>query len=176
MKIRKRLLSLASGILLGALSCQQASAAGDPPNLGGVNVVVGRRDALGQRNAQVVLEVYKKMINQKQPKNVGQYLEPSYIQHNPTIETGAEALIKAFAYMEAQHPRAHVVVHQVIAVGNFVYAHVNFVNLFSDDPNDRGLAGVDIYRFDNNGRIAEHWDVLQPIPDPKNAANPNGMF
>jgi hypothetical protein len=52
-----------------------------------------------------------------------------------------------------------VMVHRVIASGDWVWAHVNFINLYNDDPNDRGIAGV-----------------LQEVPDPAKAANTNGMF
>jgi predicted SnoaL-like aldol condensation-catalyzing enzyme len=58
--------------------------------------------------------------------------------------------------------------------------------MFSDDPQDTGIAGVDIYRMDADGMAVEHWDTLQFVGDPKNAApliapsipraNPNGMF
>lgn len=54
-----------------------------------------------------------------------------------------------------------VVVHRIIAVGDYVWAHVNFINLFNDDPQDRGIAGVDIYRMNSDGKAIEHWDVLQ---------------
>jgi hypothetical protein len=64
--------------------------------------------------------------------------------------------------------------------------HVNFLNLFNDDPQDTGIAGVDIYRMDSDGKAVEHWDTLQLVGDPKNSAplfapnipraNPNGMF
>jgi predicted SnoaL-like aldol condensation-catalyzing enzyme len=67
-----------------------------------------------------------------------------------------------------------------------VWAHVNFLNLFNDDPNDTGIAGVDIYKMDADGMAIEHWDTLQIVGDPKNSApliapnipraNANGMF
>jgi hypothetical protein len=56
-------------------------------------------------------------------------------------------------------------VHRIIAVGDYVWAHVNFLNLFNDDPEDTGIAGVDIYKMDADGKAIEHWDT-----------NPNGMF
>ena len=60
--------------------------------------------------------------------------------------------------------------HKIIAVGDYVFAHVNFLNLLSDDPHDTGVAGVDIYRFDADGKAAEHWDTLQLVGDPTNSA------
>jgi hypothetical protein len=57
-----------------------------------------------------------------------------------------------------------VVVHHIIADGDWVWAHINFLNLYNDDPNDRGIAGVDIFNFNSDGKI-EHWDVLQWVPD-----------
>ena len=82
--------------------------------------------------------------------------------------------------------KARVVVHRIIAVGDHVWAHVNFLNLLNDYPDDAGVAGVDIYRMDADGKAVEHWDVLQLVGDPKNSApwvapnvpraNPNGMF
>mgnify|MGYP001795185616 FL=1 len=72
-----------------------------------------------------------------------------------------------------QYPVA-IDVHRVIVVGNSAMAHVNFRNLDNDDPNDMGMAAVDIYLFDSEGKIVEHWDVLQTVPS--HAPNPNGMF
>jgi predicted SnoaL-like aldol condensation-catalyzing enzyme len=74
------------------------------------------------------------------------------------------------------HSRYHSIVHHIIAGGNWVWAHVNFLNLNNDDPNDRGIAGIDIFKFYSDGKIVEHWDVLQEVPDPAKAANTNGMF
>ena len=77
-------------------------------------------------------------------------------------------------------------VHRIIAVGDYIWAHVNFLNLFNDDPEDTGIAGVDIYKMDADGKAIEHWDTLQIVGDSKNSApliapnipraNPNGMF
>ena len=51
-----------------------------------------------------------------------------------------------------------------------VFAHVNFLNLFNDDPEDAGIAGVDIYKMDADGKAIEHWDTLQLVANPKNSA------
>jgi predicted SnoaL-like aldol condensation-catalyzing enzyme len=108
------------------------------------------------------------------------------IQHNPLIADGSVALGKFFAQLTRERARARVVVHRIIAVGDYVWAHVNFLNLFNDDPNDTGIAGVDIYKMDADGKAIEHWDTLQVVGDPENSApliapnipraNPNGMF
>ena len=113
-------------------------------------------------------------------------MSPAYIQHNPLIADGSVALGKFFAQVTRQRARARVVVHRIIAVGDYVWAHVNFLNLFNDDPNDTGIAGVDIYKMDADGKAIEHWDTLQVVGDPENSApliapnipraNPNGMF
>jgi predicted SnoaL-like aldol condensation-catalyzing enzyme len=114
------------------------------------------------------------------------YLSPAYVQHNPLIADGATALGQFFGAITKQHAGARVVVHKIIAVGDYVFAHVNFINLFGDDPNDTGIAGVDIYKMDADGIAIEHWDCLQFVGDPKNSApmigpnipraNSNGMF
>jgi predicted SnoaL-like aldol condensation-catalyzing enzyme len=83
-------------------------------------------------------------------------------------------------------PSSSIVVYRIIAVADYVLVHVNFLNLFNDDPEDTGIAVVDIYRMDADGRAIEHWDTLQLVGDPKNSApliapnipraNANGMF
>jgi predicted SnoaL-like aldol condensation-catalyzing enzyme len=134
-------------------------------------------DAKSRAHAAAVLDLYDGMITKKQSAAaVEKYLAPDYIQHNPLIPTSAKSLGEFFGEAIKVHNKLHVEVYRVIAVGDYVFAHVNFVNLFGEDPNDRGIAGVDIYRFDANGKMAEHWDVLQPVPDPATSANANGMF
>jgi predicted SnoaL-like aldol condensation-catalyzing enzyme len=150
-------------------------------------VLVDPRDQHAIRNLDNVVTLYQMMINENRAaEGTAKFLTPGYIQHNPLIADGAESLGKYFAGVKAAHPSAHVVVHRIIAVGEYVFAHVNFVNLLTDDPNDPGVAGVDIYKMDADGRAVEHWDTLQLVGDPKNAApwvapnlaraNANGMF
>jgi predicted SnoaL-like aldol condensation-catalyzing enzyme len=150
-------------------------------------VLVDPRDQHAVRNVDNVLTLYQMMINEnKAEEGTARLLTPGYVQHNPLIADGSAALGKYFAGVKTAHPRAHVVVHRIIAVGDYVFAHVNFVNLLTDDPNDSGVAGVDIYKMNADGRAVEHWDTLQLVGDPKNSApwvapniprvNSNGMF
>jgi predicted SnoaL-like aldol condensation-catalyzing enzyme len=139
--------------------------------------IIIANDAKSKEQVAAVLGLYDEMITRKQSAAaVEKYLTPGYIQHNPLIPTTAKALGEFFGGIIKVHAKLRVEVYRVIASGDYVFAHVNFVNLFSDDAGDRGIAGVDIYRFDAEGKIAEHWDVLQPIPDPAKSANSNGMF
>ena len=144
-------------------------------------------DSRAVRNKANILGFYDLVINQKKSEEfVARFISPAYVQHNPLIADGPVALGKFFGQITRERTRARVVVHKIIAVGDYVWAHVNFLNLFNDDPNDKGIAGVDIYKMDADGRALEHWDTLQLVGDPKNSApwlapnvpraNPNGMF
>jgi predicted SnoaL-like aldol condensation-catalyzing enzyme len=144
-------------------------------------------DSRTVRNKDNILGFYDLVINKKKSEElVAKFISPTYIQHNPLIADGPDALGKFFGQITRERAQARVVVHKIIAVGDYVWAHVNFLNLFNDDPNDKGIAGVDIYKMDADGRALEHWDTLQLVGDPKNSApwlapnvpraNPNGMF
>jgi predicted SnoaL-like aldol condensation-catalyzing enzyme len=150
-------------------------------------VLVDPNDSRAVRNKDNVLALYELMINQKKSEAAtARFLHPGYIQHNPLIADGSVALGQYFGQVTRQHERARVVVHKIIAVGDYVFAHVNFLNLLTDDPADTGVAGVDIYRFDNDGKAVEHWDTLQLVGNPANSApwvapnipraNPHSMF
>ena len=148
---------------------------------------VDTADSRAVRNKNNVLALYDLMINQKRSEEAtAKFVSPSYVQHNPIIPDGSLALGQFFGKVTRERPRARVVVHKIIAVGDYVWAHLNFLNLFTDDPNDTGIAGVDIYRMNAEGKAVEHWDTLQLVGDAKNSApllgpnipraNPNGMF
>ena len=149
--------------------------------------ILDTNDSRAVRNKNNVLELYELMINTKRSEEgTAKHVMPSYVQHNPLIADGSVALGQFFAKITRDRAKARVVVHKIIAVGDWVWAHVNFLNLFNDDPADTGLAGVDIYKMDANGKAIEHWDTLQFVGDPKNSApmlgpnipraNSNGMF
>jgi len=150
-------------------------------------VIVDPNDSRAVRNKDNVLALYDLMINQRKSEEAtSRFVSPAYIQHNPLIADGPVALGKYFGEVTRAGANPRVVVHLIIAFGYYVWAHVNFLNLFNDDPEDTGIAGVDIYKMDSDGRAVEHWDTLQPVGDPKNSApwlapnvpraNPNGMF
>jgi predicted SnoaL-like aldol condensation-catalyzing enzyme len=149
--------------------------------------LVGPNDNRAIRNKDNVLAWYDLMINRKKPEEAAaKFVNLAYVQHNPLIADGSDALGKYFGQVMRQRANARVVVHRVIAVGDYVWSHANFLNLFNDDPQDTGVAGVDIFRMDAECKAIEHWDVLQLVGDPKNSApwvapnipraNPNEMF
>lgn len=150
-------------------------------------IVVDPDDEEAIRNIENLLIVYQNMINEPNARDVtALFVRDDYIQHNPLIKDGCTELGEYFAAAKAAHPSARVVVDKIIAVRNYAFAHVQFFNLLTDDPSDTGIAGVDIYRMDEDGRAAEHWDTLQSVGDPMNSApwlapdvprvNSNSMF
>jgi predicted SnoaL-like aldol condensation-catalyzing enzyme len=97
------------------------------------------------------------------------WVQPGYIQHNPMAATGRDAAIAFLEPFFQSHPDAAYSIKRIIADGNLVavHSHAKF------STGDRGLAVVDILRVEGC-KIAEHWDVAQPVPE--KAANTNGMF
>jgi predicted SnoaL-like aldol condensation-catalyzing enzyme len=101
--------------------------------------LVDANDSRAVRNIDNVLALYELMINQKKSKEgTAKFVSPAYIQHNPLIADGPAALGEYFAQVTRERAKARVVVHRIIAVGDYVWAHVNFLNLLNDDPEDRG--------------------------------------
>lgn len=142
-----------------------------------MTVLVDPADTNAVRNKDNILALYDLMINQKNAREaVAKFLIPEYIQHNPLVPDGAAGLAAFFDKVAKDRADLRVVVHRIAAAGDYVWAHVHFINLFNDNPEDRGIAGVDIYKMNAEGRAVEHWDVLQEIGDPKNVAHANGMF
>lgn len=122
------------------------------------------------RNKQTVIDFITRSFNEKQPMDaVAKYVGATYIQHDPQSADGAEAFVQMAMGFASQFPQLHIDVKRVIAEGDLVAAHV----LITMAPEIPGMAGVEIYRLDD-GKIVEHWNVLQPVPE--QAANDNTMF
>ncbi|MFO1085383.1 MAG: nuclear transport factor 2 family protein [Reyranellaceae bacterium] len=120
-------------------------------------------------NKKVVLDFYEKGLNQKDFEAAAQHFGPRYIQHNPNAPDGIEGFKAFIALRKEKFPNARSEIKRVFAEGDFVILHVHGVR----EPGERGVAIVDIFRLEK-GKIVEHWDVVQPVPE--KPANGNGMF
>jgi predicted SnoaL-like aldol condensation-catalyzing enzyme len=122
-----------------------------------------------QANKQAVVEFYDKALNQKDFAAASRYLGNRYTQHNPTAPDGPEGLKAFLAFLRDKAPQSHSEIKRAFADGDYVILHVHAVR----EPGTRGRAIVDIFKLED-GKIVEHWDVVQEIPE--KAANANGMF
>jgi predicted SnoaL-like aldol condensation-catalyzing enzyme len=120
-------------------------------------------------NKQTVLAFYEAGINQKDFDTAAQLIGERYVQHNPRIADGIQGFKAFLAELKETFPLLRAEIKNVFAEGDFVVGHVQGVRV----PGQRGTAIVDIFRLED-GKIVEHWDVMQPIPE--DAANGNGMF
>jgi predicted SnoaL-like aldol condensation-catalyzing enzyme len=122
-------------------------------------------------SAKEMVAAFYKMVfyDHKVAEAFKTYVGPSYRQHNPLVPDGIEPSVAFLSKRFETNPQAVNEIKRVIADGDLVAVHVH--SRLNDA--DRGRAIVDIFRVDN-GRIVEHWDVIQPVPE--NAQNNNTMF
>ncbi len=122
-----------------------------------------------EANKKTVVDFYEKGLNQKDFEAASKYFGAHYIQHNPTVPDGVQGFKTLVELLRTKFSNSHNEIKQVFADGDYVILHVHSVR----EPGMRGSAIVDIFRLEQ-GKIVEHWDVRQEVPE--QAANSNGMF
>ncbi len=130
---------------------------------------VSRADAKEEANKKLVIEFYEKAINQKDFEAASKYFGSRYVQHNPNAPDGIEGFKAFLGFLREKFPQSKSEIRRAFAEGDYVIIHVHAVRT----PGERGSAIVDIFKLED-GKIVEHWDVVQPIPE--KAANTNTMF
>jgi predicted SnoaL-like aldol condensation-catalyzing enzyme len=122
-----------------------------------------------EANKKAVVEFYDLAINKKDFEAASKFLGPRYVQHNPRAADGPEGLKAFLAFLREKFPDYHSEIKRVFADGDYVIVHVHNV----PTPGSRGNAIIDIFKLEN-GKVVEHWDVRQEIPE--QSANSNTMF
>jgi predicted SnoaL-like aldol condensation-catalyzing enzyme len=122
-----------------------------------------------EANKAAVLAFHAALTDTKDFATAEKYLAPDYKQHNPTLRDGAAGIKGLIDFFREKLPDARSEIKHVWTDGDYVILHVHFIGV----PGTSGRAIADIYRM-QDGKIAEHWDVVQDVP--ATAANQNGMF
>ena len=120
-------------------------------------------------NKQNAIAFYK-MAYEGQPREATElYVGDQYIQHNPLVGDGKEPFIAYFERMQREYPEKSIEFVRAVAEGDLVALHTH-----QTWPGDEEYVTMDFFRFDEQGKIVEHWDAIQTIP--KESANENKMY
>jgi predicted SnoaL-like aldol condensation-catalyzing enzyme len=122
-----------------------------------------------EKNKENAIAFYKMAYEGDPRKAIELYVGDEYIQHNPDVADGTEGFIKYFERMQAEYPNKSIEFVRCIAEGELVALHTH-----QTWPDGDEYVTMDFFRFDESGKICEHWDAIQQIPD--TSANPNLMY
>lgn len=122
-----------------------------------------------EQNKENAIAFYRMAYEGNPRKAVETYLGDQYIQHNPDVEDGTEGFIRYFERMEKEYPDKSIEFVRCIAEGDLVALHTH-----QTWPGNDQYVTMDFFRFDDNGKICEHWDAIQQIP--ATSKNPNTMY
>ncbi len=122
-----------------------------------------------EENKKNAIAFYKTAYYGNPRKAVEMYVGSEYIQHNPAVANGTEGFIEYFERMQAEYPEKEIEFVRCIGEGDLVALHTHQIW-----PGNDQYITMDFFRFDANGKICEHWDSIQQIPE--HSANPNGMY
>ncbi len=122
-----------------------------------------------KENKENAIAFYKTAFEGNPRKAVGRYVGNTYIQHNPVVEDGPAGFIAYFERMQKEFPQKSVEFLRAVAEGDLVALHTR--QLW---PGDEEYVTMDFFRFDQDGKIVEHWDAIQQVPD--KSAHSNTMF
>jgi predicted SnoaL-like aldol condensation-catalyzing enzyme len=92
-------------------------------------------------------------------KAVAKYVGDDYIQHNPAVGDGKQPFIDYFEEMHRDYADKSIEFVRVIAEGDLVSLHTH-----QTWPDNDEYVTMDFFRFDQHGKIVEHWDAIQQIP------------
>ncbi len=121
------------------------------------------------QNKENAIAFYRTAYEGNPRKAVELYIGKEYIQHNPDVADGTEGFINYFERMQNEYPEKSIDFVRCIAEGNLVALHTH-----QTWPGNDQYVTMDFFRFDENGKICEHWDAIQQIP--KDSKNPNTMY
>ena len=122
-----------------------------------------------EENKSNAIEFYKTAYEGNPKKAIEKYVGKEYIQHNPAVADGTKGFIDYFEKMQKEYPEKSLEFARSIAEGNLVALHTH-----QTWPGNDEYVTMDFFRFDENGKIVEHWDAIQQIPN--TSANPNTMY
>ena len=120
-----------------------------------------------ESNKQNAIEFYRTAYMGEPAEAVQRYVGAEYIQHNPLVRDGKEGFIEYFDEMAREYPNKEIEFVRAVAEGDLVALHTHQVW-----PGGKEYVTMDFFRFDENGKIVEHWDSIQQVPSETKSGNP----